>query len=222
MTSRFLAALALVLQFGLGGAPQQKAVVEGSVSNSSTGQPVAGARVTLVQAGEFQPTAEPVITDYNGRFSIQVKEGAYAVRVEANGYVARFFGQRVSDGPPIDINVAAGQIARNVNFRLMQAANVSGRVRDESDRPLVNVPVQLLRHTYTNAGERTYESHSAMETDDRGQFRMYWVTPGRYYVLAGRPTTGGNPLLEMVAMTMGGMNASGNRVPPVNGHAFYP
>jgi hypothetical protein len=51
---------------------------------------------------------------------------------------------------------------------------------------------------------------------------MYWVTPGRYYVLAGRPTTATNPMLDMMTLALGGAGAAGNRVPATKGYAFYP
>src|SRR5688572_4330765 len=221
MTLRSFATLALFLQFGLGAVqPQQKASVEGSVSNSSTGQPVAGARVTLTQQGESRTEVASALADQNGRFSVQVAEGSYTVRFQANGFVPRVYGQRAADDPPFGINLGAGQTARNVNVSLTPAANVSGRVRDELDRPLVNVPVQLLHYSYNEEGERTYQPMGAVQTDDRGEYRLYWVTPGRYYLFAGKAPS--NPILEMMSVVLGGMNASGSRVPPVKGHAFYP
>jgi hypothetical protein len=59
-------------------------------------------------------------------------------------------------------------------------------------------------------------------TNDRGEYRIYWVTPGRYYLLAGRPSNGSNSLTEfyLAEFTPGG--AAGNEVPKVLGFAFYP
>jgi hypothetical protein len=50
---------------------------------------------------------------------------------------------------------------------------------------------------------------------------MYWVTPGGYYILAGRPTAA-NPMAEMLMQALGGAGAAGNRVPATKGYAFYP
>jgi hypothetical protein len=164
-----------------------------------------------------------MMTDEKGKFSFQVDEGTYTVDVEANGYVRQPYGQRFTGGPGLPVTLTAGQTTRDINVSLMPAANVSGRIRDTSDQPLVNVPVQLLRYSYDNAGQRTYQSIGTALTNDRGEYRMFWVTPGRYYLLAGRPTTGGNAFAEtMIATLGGGVGPAGNRVPAVLGYAFYP
>src|SRR4029077_2575967 len=84
------------------------------------------------------------------------------------------------------------------------------------------VPVQLFRSSYNFDGHHNYESAGIAQTNDRGEYRMYWVTPGRYYLLAGRPSAGANPLAAMMSSVLGGVTASGNPVPPVLGYAFYP
>jgi sarcosine oxidase gamma subunit len=217
--------------------PKRKGTVEGVVTRLGSGEPVGGARVTLrtgILQDELPPNVPlsalgsiggalpPVFADDKGRFTIEVEEGLYSVEVLGNGYVPQVFGKRFADHPGTPVNVTAGQITRDVNVTLTPAATVSGTIRDEFDRPLVNVPVQLLQYSYNSEGERAYVPGSAVQTDDRGEYRMYWVTPGHYYVLAGRPTTAANPMLEMVSLALGGAGAAGNRVPAVKGYAFYP
>jgi hypothetical protein len=51
---------------------------------------------------------------------------------------------------------------------------------------------------------------------------MFWVTPGRYYLIAGRPSTGSNPFAALMMAEMAGAGANGNEVPAVLGYAFYP
>jgi protocatechuate 3,4-dioxygenase beta subunit len=163
-----------------------------------------------------------MMTDDKGKFSFQADEGIYTVDVEANGYVRQPYGQRFTGGPGVPLTLTAGQTTKDINVSLMPAANVSGRIRDTADQPLANVSVQLLRYSYDSAGQRTYQSVGTALTNDRGEYRMFWVTPGRYYLLAGRPTTGGNPFAETLLATRGGIGAAGNRVPAVMGYAFYP
>jgi Carboxypeptidase regulatory-like domain len=220
--------------------PKRPGILEGVVTRSDTDRPVAGARVTLTRVadpqgnapadpgapgrgGPQQPQGPPTaLTDDKGRFTFQVEEGLYLVEVHGNGYVPQMYGGRFAEDQGTPVSVTAGQPSRDVNITLTPAATISGRIRDESDRPLVNVPVQLLHYSYDYKGDRAYQPGSAVQTNDRGEYRMYWVTPGRYYVLAGRPTTGSNPMLEIMTLAIGGTGAAGNRVPGVKGYAFYP
>src|SRR4030095_6235381 len=64
--------------------------------------------------------------------------------------------------------------------------------------PLAGVPVQLMRSAIDDAGKRTLKTVLPITTtDDHGAFRIYFVTPGRYYLNAGTaqgpPGAGGSP-----------------------------
>jgi hypothetical protein len=38
---------------------------------------------------------------------------------------------------------------------------------------------------YNVTGQKTFQDGGSTRTNDRGEYRIYWVTPGRYYVAAG-------------------------------------
>jgi hypothetical protein len=69
-------------------------------------------------------------------------------------------------------------------FRLVPAGTVSGRVSDSTGEPVSSIIVQLLKSTYDANGQRRFQPMGAARTDDRGEYRIYWVTPGRYFVNA--------------------------------------
>jgi hypothetical protein len=94
---------------------------------------------------------------------------------------------------------------------MVPAASVSGRVRNARDRAVGGVPVQLLRATYDFNGERTFVSAGQAVTNDRGEYRIYLVTPGRYVLSAG---------LDLLAVpeTADEQRVSPRRYAPV----FYP
>jgi hypothetical protein len=203
-------------------------------------QPVVGARVMLTRrGGPGQPPGlaqpapagargatpapiAPLTTDDRGKFVFQgLDEGTYILQVQANGYVNQSYGQRFPNGPGAPIPLANGQAMKDANVSLQPAANISGRIRDTSEQPLINVPVQLLRYSYDATGQRRYQPVGATLTNDRGEYRMYWVTPGRYYLLAGQAASG-NPLESMMLMSLGGTQPNGNEVPAVKSFAFYP
>jgi hypothetical protein len=185
-----------------GQSPNQpsRGAIEGVVVRTGTGEPVAEAQV-LAQvtisprpvpnggAPQFPLLPRTVIADAQGRFVIKdLDPGSYRLFFAANGYVRQQLGQRgfsggVGNGTPV--NVAAGQTVRGVRVALTPAGNVNGRIRDLDGRPIAGVPVQILKPVYNFRGERTMQSVGAATTDDRGEYRVYWVTPGHYYVLAG-------------------------------------
>jgi hypothetical protein len=151
------------------------------------------------------------MTDEKGRFVVTGlnNNGLYNVDFRANGYVGQRYGPLITgSGTPI-------------NIVLTPAGNIGGLVRDTSNQPLVNVPVELLRQSYDDYGRRVYASVASTQTNDRGEYRMYWLTPGRYYLRAGNYSGGGSPrAIPAFFGSSGGPN--GSDIPSVAGYAFYP
>jgi 5-hydroxyisourate hydrolase-like protein (transthyretin family) len=112
-------------------------------------------------------------------------EGSYRLLVTHNGYVRQEYGQRVFPGQGTLISLAAGQTFNDVTIRLTETGNAGGRIVDNSGLPAVGVPLQLLKVNYNQAGQRIFQQAGTTRTNDRGEYRLYWVTPGRYYVAGG-------------------------------------
>lgn len=242
----------LLLQAGGNPLQQQKPTgsIEGTVTRAGSSQPIPNARITVTRrgapaqlppgvnapvvvapgaagprgGGPALPPIPPVTTDDRGKFVVPgLDDGAFTVNVQANGYVAQPYGQRTRGGPAAPVNVSNGQPTKDINVALVPASTISGHIHDPSDQPLINVSVQLLRYSYDTQGQRTYQPIGAATTNDRGEYRIYWVMPGRYYLLAGKPSTGSNSLSELFLSDIGGGGgAAGNEVPKVLGFAFYP
>jgi hypothetical protein len=203
------------------------ATIEGLVTRMDTGAPVAGAQVTLtvlnplaasIMAGAdpaviiaqqaAQPIAQtpppqipPINTDAEGKFAFKnLAAGTYRVIAVANGFVRQEYGQRSQNGQGMPLPLAANQNMKDVALRLTPAGTVSGRILDENGQPALGIPVQLLRQTY-NATGRTYQAVGAAAADDRGQYRLFGVPPGRYYLNIGNPP---GPI-RMVAPAGGGV-----------------
>jgi hypothetical protein len=140
------------------------------------------------------PTAlpiPPVYTDRDGRFVVpSLEEGSYRIQIALNGYVRQDYGQKVFPGQGTLINLAAGQVLKDVTIRLMPTGNISGRIIDNAGQPAVSVSLQLLKAIYNQQGQRIFQNAGQARTNDRGEYRFYWVTPGRYYLVGGNsPTT---------------------------------
>src|SRR6185436_2190424 len=57
-------------------------------------------------------------------------------------------------------------------------------IRDNTGQPVAGLQVQLLKSTYNANGQRSFQSAGSSRSDDRGEYRLFWITPGRYLVMA--------------------------------------
>jgi len=128
----------------------------------------------------------PATTDRDGKFDFpNLEPGLYSLQVFRNEYARQTYGQRVPGGPATAIRLLAGQPVTNIVMALVPTGNVTGVIRDSDGRPQTGVPIQLLRATFNSSGQRTFQIEGTTRTDDRGEYRLYWITPGRYFISAG-------------------------------------
>jgi hypothetical protein len=163
--------------------PPPTGAVEGVVVNSVTGAPVRKALVTLRQVDQY--AGEQVRSDSAGRFHLQVPAGSYVAWAEAQGYAQEAPDYTRTAPRARTVTVNAGGAVKELLLRIPPAAVLSGRVLDEDGRPVSGATVQLLRYHYT-AGGADMESPYSATADDRGEYRIAAITPGRYYLSANR------------------------------------
>jgi protocatechuate 3,4-dioxygenase beta subunit len=70
-------------------------------------------------------------------------------------------------------------------MQLPRAAVISGRVLDEDNEPVAGVRVAAMATRYIQGGQRLAPV-GADQTDDRGEYRIYGLAPGEYYVSANQ------------------------------------
>jgi len=196
-------ALALLLVQNIPPLPQQSQVpmasIEGIVLRADNGDTISKAQVTLSRqiappvpgqnpATPITPPPQipPVMTDASGKFLFKdLEPGTYRLSATKNGFVRFDYGARTTGGTGAQFNLAAGQSMKDISFRLVNTGVVSGRVRTSSGEPGAALNIQLMKSAYNVQGQRTFQSVSSGRTDDRGDYRLFWVTPGRYYVAIG-------------------------------------
>jgi hypothetical protein len=161
--------------------------VEGTVRNLKTGELLADVRVTLVQeltAPPPTPTAvasKTATTDADGKFTITaVPPGRYLV----NATRTLFFRSRRDSGPAA-LTLAEGQRLTGVQILLSPTSVIAGRVIDDRREPLRSVRVEALRREFRD-GLRTWVAAGQSTTGDRGEYRLFNLTPGTYYVRAAQ------------------------------------
>jgi protocatechuate 3,4-dioxygenase beta subunit len=167
------------------------ATVAGRITEQETGRPLSRALVNLTSAD--RSLAKTAFTDADGRFEFSgVPPGRYSVVASAGDHrsthLSRAYGQSDSDdplaGPPVSVlTLAAAERRTDIDIALRRALGIEGRVVDPAGRPMAGVEVRL-------AGiARGVPGVSSQSTDDRGEYRLYGIRPGRYRVCAQPPNT---------------------------------
>lgn len=145
--------------------------IEGTTVDAVTGEPVRKAIVTL--SGSAVRTA---ISGVDGRFVFErLPEGTYQVA----GTRAERLGGTLSDR----LKLAKAERVTGVVVKVTAPAAVSGRVLDEDGDPITGAHVSLLRPNYARRTEEFGQVYRAT-TDDRGEYRIHSVRPGRYTLRA--------------------------------------
>lgn len=192
---------------------QSVAVVEGRVTDATTGLPVRQATVVFqgldATGNPPQPDSYVVETGADGRFrAADVAPGRYEARAQCAGFLP------ANPRSGTRLTVPAGESTLEVALRLVRTGVVTGRVSDSDGDPISRASVELLRYSYAE-GRKALTPVARIVTDDRGQYRLYGLAPGRYYlrVSQGRRLVG----LSTMFLQMQG-------TPPANAFAttFYP
>ena len=157
--------------------------VAGLVVKLEGSAPLPSSTVRLQSVDDHTRTFSGV-TDLGGRFEVKgIEPGRYRLRVIRNGYVTQEYGQRTPNDPGAVLALSPGQDLKDLLFRLLPAAVISGRIQNENGDPLPWVRVSALRATYTR-GKRTLSSEVTVVTNDLGEYRLFGLRPGRYFVSA--------------------------------------
>src|SRR5690349_18994733 len=157
--------------------------ITGRVIASDNGRPVKRARV-FVTAAELSGGGRGVLTDDQGVFDLtELPAGRYTLTVSKTGFVSLSYGQRrpLQAGTPLQL--ADGQQLKGIAFQLPRGSVVGGRVLDEDGEAMPGVSVRVMRYQYLQ-GARRLTPAGAGQTDDKGQYRVWGLMPGDYYVNA--------------------------------------
>jgi protocatechuate 3,4-dioxygenase beta subunit len=172
--------------------PQQtgSASVEGVVVKLGTNEPIAGAVAELSRPSTTPGTPDvlTMTTGDDGRFAFHnVEPGEYrlvATRPGGTWNPARY-GQRDPRSPGTPLTLAIGQIMKDVRLEMAATGAITGRVYDRNGEPVAYARVLAMQDWY-HEGNRLLNFIQAVQTNDLGEYRLFWLPPGRYYV-AARP-----------------------------------
>ena len=161
---------------------ETKNIVQGRVVQEPGGEGIRKVKVVLIaRVSQTTPMYE-AITDQAGQFKVEnVEPGEYAVRLERSGYAADPKAKRDKT-----VRVVAGQDTKDLVFRMLAAAVISGKIVDLEGDPVPDVDVMAIGST---GGATTANARALMRgaTNDLGEYRIADLSPGKFIVQATPP-----------------------------------
>ena len=171
---------------------------DGRAAHSSRPAPGASAaacsRATVAGRSGARRSASPARTSRRrrrsptpkGRFEFRdLPAGRFTLQATKSGFVNVQYGQTrpFESGKPIEL--ADKQSLDNADISMPRGSVIAGRIVDEFGDAMPDVSVTAMRQTWQNGRRRLVPSPGRIaQTNDLGQFRIYGLPPGEYYVSA--------------------------------------
>jgi len=156
--------------------------VRGRVISLDTGDPVAGASITLRTLDKSR--AYKATTDADGRFEfVDLDAGIYRLTALRPGFVSRTFGEWEGELPVQGsiLEIKRGLALDGLTIKLSPQAELGGRVVDELGKAVEGAIVQAFQFRDVSAKRQLLAVASA-QTDSEGEYWLGHLRSGRYYV----------------------------------------
>jgi hypothetical protein len=163
--------LALLMAFVIAAAQQPgTGSLDGVAVKDGSGDPLSNASIEL-RAGAGNNALLTAFTDNSGQFSFpKVPAGDYRISAMRSGLMLR---------SALNLSVVAGT-RQTIRLALTPGGVISGHVTDRG-KPSGAALVSALKVSYVN-GQRILTQVLSTYTDDLGDYHLFWLPPGRYYV----------------------------------------
>ncbi len=195
--------------------PSGRGVIAGTVVESTSGEPVRKAIVTVTWHGTPRSWAT-TRTGGDGRFRFEgLPAGVYDLRANKAELGSANYGTNSTRESGETITLADGETRDGLKLRFFHSASISGRVFGPDGDAIRGLQVQLLRTT-RNLGERTLAPYRQVQADDHGEYQITNVEPGQYFLYASQMNRGfqvmDDPAAQeiLVGQFLGGVRESKN------------
>jgi hypothetical protein len=175
--------------------PTGSARIRGVVVAADTATPLRNAAVRLSAGGLCRVRSG--MTNGSGEYVFgSLPAGRFTVSASKLTYITLSYGQMrpFEAGRPVEL--AAGQTLDDVNIALPRGGVIVAHVTDESGEPIAGVRVQAERMQFLQGRRQlvpmTKGGYLGVQTDDRGEIRLFGLPAGDYLVSA--TGEGSNPL----------------------------
>jgi hypothetical protein len=198
--------------------PPGTATVEGLVTILGTNNPVPGAAVEMRKTDCGRTGGETLSTTAgpDGKFSFkQVRAGNWCIGAAKSGgnFAPVEYQQRGFKGRGVTIAIADNQQVQDIRLTMPQTGSISGRVLDSDGEPMGHARVYAMEAFYQDGRKRLY-TLNVVQTNDLGEFSLFWLPPGEYYVSAVPE----DPMRQNVVFSVAPPGVGGHRsdaMPPV-------
>jgi hypothetical protein len=171
----------------LAGFQQASLTLTGAVRESGTGRALAGVAVRVTEAGSVD--AHIVTTDADGHYRLTgLPPARYEVSARLDGFLEGRFGQSRVGAPGRLVDLKAGSTVADIV--LWRGAVITGIVYGSDGRPVTGIEVATLKRDMEFGQSRLSPAGRPVRTNDKGEYRIFGLEPGRYFVLATPPIGG--------------------------------
>ncbi|MEX1128299.1 MAG: carboxypeptidase-like regulatory domain-containing protein, partial [Vicinamibacterales bacterium] len=196
--------------------------IKGRLVTADTGAPVRRAQIRL-SGPDVMPKS--VATDHEGRFEFKdLPAGAFSVSASKSGFVTVNYGQKRPFEPGKPIEIVDGQVVDNADITMPRGSVIAGRIMDEFGDPVADTQVSAMRSTWVNGKRRLQSAGRTATTNDLGQYRIYGLPPGEYFVSATLRGAQEMMVMEMAVAAVRTSALGGASDAPTSGYAptYYP
>lgn len=195
--------------------------IRGRLVSADTGAPVRRAQVRL-SGTDVMPKS--TTTDNEGAYEFRdLPAGQFTINATRSGYVSVGYGQTrpFESGKPIEL--AEGQVLDRADITMPKGSVIAGRIIDEFGEPVADASVSAMRSTWSNGRRRLQPTGRTATTNDLGQYRIYGLPPGDYYVSATLRGPQEMMVMEMAVAAVRTASTAGAEAPR-SGYAptYYP
>jgi protocatechuate 3,4-dioxygenase beta subunit len=170
-------------------APPGTSTLRGQVVAADTGLPLRKAQVRIF-AAEIREN-RMATTDGDGRYEFkEVRAGRYTISANKGSYVGLSYGQQRPADVPKPLQILDNQTVERVDLALPRGTVITGRIVDEFGEPMSDVQIAPQRYEFVRGQRRLTPAGRSATTDDMGEFRLFGVPPGQYYLSATWHSTG--------------------------------
>ena len=133
------------------------------------------------------PQRISMMSDADGWFVFRdLPAGRLSLNATSPGYTGGAYKQTQPGGSSQPLVLTDGERVGDVALKLWKQASITGTVTDETGEPVVGVFVRVLRRTIVGGRPVLQLSGAGRNTDDRGVYRAFDITPGDYVVCLPR------------------------------------
>jgi hypothetical protein len=151
------------------------------VVDAASNAPISKAIVELRVPGTRTAIAS-TRTDRDGNFYLpNVAPGSYGLVATHAGHVFTEYGQRAPGAPGTVLPLTPGQRMMDARIAMTAGGVITGRITDKG-KPIGLADAVAVKAVWTE-GQPSLTPVISVRTDDTGEFRLFWLPPGRYYVV---------------------------------------